>query len=338
MRRLKTREPSVALLLLLLLLVSALVPGLVQQASAQSAGSGSSSSGITTFIDLLSSDERFSEFLHTVQRLRMVIPLNRIRNATLLVPTNAAMQRHRKEHGEDTATHVGGAVYRGMSDYQAWYHLIGDGAIGSKELTRGTMVWETLSRLENIGDGGAAMAAQLSAVGNGTDDDGGGGDSGGDSGGDKDRDRDRDKEHVFGIMLKTWISNGERVLANGVAVYGQNYSCTAGSVYLMDGVLDIPPTMQELLRQAVAEDRSARKQGARKQGARKQGARKQGARKQSTEPAAAIFEAADPADTGEFSSIERLLDAAGWAHVLDMSGGGEDALAMHTVWAFSNHA
>ncbi|KAI7826760.1 hypothetical protein BX661DRAFT_183424 [Kickxella alabastrina] len=119
-------------------------------------------------------------------------------------------------------------------------------------------------------------------------------------------------------MLKTWISNGERVLANGVAVYGQNYS-----VYLMDGVLDIPPTMQELLRQAVAEDRSARKQGA---------------RKQSTEPAAAIFEAADPADTGEFSSIERLLDAAGWAHVLDMSGGGEDALAMHTVWAFSNHA
>ncbi|KAJ2265205.1 hypothetical protein EV176_006010, partial [Coemansia sp. RSA 451] len=80
---------------------------------------------LTTFVDLLSSNERFSEILHTVQRLRMVIPLNRVRNGTLLVPTNAALKKYRKEHGEG-ASRIAGATYRGLSDAQMWYHLIGD--------------------------------------------------------------------------------------------------------------------------------------------------------------------------------------------------------------------
>ncbi|ORX67539.1 hypothetical protein DL89DRAFT_269339 [Linderina pennispora] len=101
----------------------------------------------TTFVDLLSSDARFSEFLHTVQRLRMVIPLNRIRNATLLVPTNEALRRYRKEHDTTTVT---GNVYRGVSDFQAWYHLIGDRPVNWTDLVGGDMVWESFSRLTHI--------------------------------------------------------------------------------------------------------------------------------------------------------------------------------------------
>ncbi|KAJ1929673.1 hypothetical protein FBU59_007027, partial [Linderina macrospora] len=77
----------------------------------------------------------------------MVIPLNRIRNATLFVPTNEALERYRKEHDTTTVT---GNVYRGVSDFQAWYHLIGDKPVSWKELEKGDMVWESFSRLTHI--------------------------------------------------------------------------------------------------------------------------------------------------------------------------------------------
>ncbi|KAJ2333278.1 hypothetical protein GGI00_002405, partial [Coemansia sp. RSA 2681] len=101
----------------------------------------------TTFVDLLSSDTRFSEFLHTVQRLRMVIPLNRVRNATLLVPTNEAIRKFRRDHGQDDS-HAAGSIYRGVADSQAWYHLIGDGVIEASNLTQGPMVWESFSPVD----------------------------------------------------------------------------------------------------------------------------------------------------------------------------------------------
>ncbi|KAJ2044208.1 hypothetical protein GGH13_009660, partial [Coemansia sp. S155-1] len=93
---------------------------------------------LTTFVDLLSSDTRFSEFLHTVQRLGMVIPLNRLRNATLLVPTNEAIRRFRREQGQDSSQ-AAGSIYRGVADSQAWYHLIGDGVIEVGNFTQGPM-------------------------------------------------------------------------------------------------------------------------------------------------------------------------------------------------------
>ncbi|KAJ1803940.1 hypothetical protein LPJ75_005733, partial [Coemansia sp. RSA 2598] len=247
----------------------------------------------TTFIDLLSSDERFSEFLHTVQRLRMVIPLNRVRNATLLVPTNEALRRYRKRRAGDT-THIAGAVYQGVSDDQAWYHLIGDRAIWPEELVRGEMVWESYSKPWD--DGTLAQA-----LGDGDDDRGGG---------------DGEEKRSSGVMLKTWISSDYSVLANGVPVLAQNYSCSAGSVYMIDGLLAIPPTIRDVLQQQQAAAAESGNDGDK--------------------------EARDRAEGGEFSAVERLLSAAGWSHILDMPGdgkGGSDKVRqMHTLWAFGNRA
>ncbi|KAJ2742790.1 hypothetical protein GGI20_004229 [Coemansia sp. BCRC 34301] len=120
----------------------------------------------TTFVDLLSSDTRFSEFLHTVQRLRMVIPLNRVRNATLLVPTNEAIRKFRREHGQDDS-HAAGSIYRGVADSQAWYHLIGDGVIDASNLTQGPMVWESLSSVDNAVELGGGIMLKTLVVGDG---------------------------------------------------------------------------------------------------------------------------------------------------------------------------
>ncbi|KAJ2471070.1 hypothetical protein GGI02_002516 [Coemansia sp. RSA 2322] len=163
---------------------------------------------LTTFVDLLSSDERFSEFLHTVQRLRMVLPLNRVRNATLLVPTNEAIQRFRREHGHDSSSATG-STYHGLADTQAWYHFIGDGVIDSSDLARAPMVWESLSRLELTDDPEAKPSD--------------------------------------GIALKTLIGSGGAILANGVSVLVSNYSCVAGNAFQLDGLLTIPPTIRALL-------------------------------------------------------------------------------------------
>ncbi|KAJ2063843.1 hypothetical protein GGI17_001475 [Coemansia sp. S146] len=162
---------------------------------------------LTTFVDLLSSDTRFSEFLHTVQRLGMVIPLNRLRNATLLVPTNEAIRRFRREQGQDSS-HAAGSIYRGVADSQAWYHLIGDGIIEVSNLTQGPMVWESLSSSESI---------------------------------------DYAAEPGNGIMLKTVVGGNGKVLANGVPVIAHNYSCVAGNAFQIDGLLTLPPTLWELL-------------------------------------------------------------------------------------------
>ncbi|KAJ1901231.1 hypothetical protein LPJ81_003786, partial [Coemansia sp. IMI 209127] len=97
-----------------------------------------------TFIDLLSSDEQFSEYLHIVQRLRMVISLNRVRNATMFVPTNDAIKKYRKEH-EHGPVATADNVYGGVTDRQAWYHLIADGIIDRQTLAARTMLWESYS-------------------------------------------------------------------------------------------------------------------------------------------------------------------------------------------------
>ncbi|KAJ2417194.1 hypothetical protein GGI10_000372 [Coemansia sp. RSA 2530] len=162
---------------------------------------------LTTFVDLLSSDPRFSEFLHTVQRLGMVIPLNRVRNATLLVPTNEAIKRFRREHGQNSSQ-AAGSIYRGVADSQAWYHLIGDGIAEISNFTQGAMVWESLSSSESV---------------------------------------DYAAERGSGIMLKTTVGSSGEVLANGVPVMAHNYSCVAGNAFQIDGLMTLPPTLWELL-------------------------------------------------------------------------------------------
>ncbi|KAJ2705800.1 hypothetical protein FB645_002181 [Coemansia sp. IMI 203386] len=250
----------------------------------------------TTFIDLLSSDERFSEFLHTVQRLRMVIPLNRIRNATLLVPTNEALRRYRKKHAGDS-THITGLVYQGVTDDQAWYHLISDRAVIPEDLVRGEMVWESFSKPWDDG-------APASILDSSTDEDKDDGDGDGDGDG---------KDRSDSIMLKTWISSDYRVLANGVPVLAQTYSCNAGTVYMIDGLMDLPPTIQGVLQQ----QQTAMAAGV---------------------PGPSDKETSAPAEGSDFSFIERLVSAAGWSHILDMAGNSKEARRMHTLWAFDNRA
>ncbi|KAJ2318659.1 hypothetical protein IWW52_002439, partial [Coemansia sp. RSA 2704] len=224
--------------LALMLLLCAHVPPI--------AAAGGPERQLVTFVDLLSSSERFSEFLHTVQRLRMVIPLNRLRNATLFVPTNAALQRYRDELGKD-GTRVTGSIYRGVSDSQAWYHVIGEAAIGTQDLGRGTMVWQSLS----LPDSDSSVTASNDA-----------------------------EKQPYGIMLKTQLRNGGSVVANGVPVLAQNFSCAAGTVYQVDGVLEIPPTIRERLH-SLGES---------------------------------VTGTAGSAD--EYSAVVRLLAAAGWADIL----------------------
>ncbi|KAJ2784481.1 hypothetical protein H4R18_001103 [Coemansia javaensis] len=234
--------------LLLLLLLAA--PLLLLLAAARGTD-GEQDREPVTFVDLLSSSARFSGFLHTAQRLRMVLPLNRLRNATMFVPTNEAMERYWREHGQGAAQ-VAGSVYRGVSDAQAWYHVVGEGVLGAQDLARGAMVWESLSR--------PGPAAPAPAPGNST---------------------------APGIMVKTQVADGGHVTINGVPVHTQTYTCAAGNVYLVGGMLEIPPTILELLQgMAPAASRDARH---------------------------------------AYDAMEKLLAVAGWSDVL--GGTAEPALA-----------
>ncbi|KAJ2664044.1 hypothetical protein IWW48_001056 [Coemansia sp. RSA 1200] len=218
--------------------------------------------GPVTFIDLLSSDEQFSEYLHIVQRLRMVIPLNRIRNATMLVPSNDAVKKYRKEHEHDPD--VVNGVYGGVTEQQGWYHLVADGIIDNETLFSKTMLWESY----------------------------------GYSSGDKTAPTLDSSRH--GMMLKTRVGNGtEQVTANGVPVLTHGFPCEAGNVFLIDGVLTIPPTILDILHQK--------------------------------SPGSTY-------DSREYGFVEKLLDAAGWHDVIDVAKGDSEVAGMHTLWAFSNSA
>ncbi|KAJ2080436.1 hypothetical protein H4R24_003091 [Coemansia sp. RSA 988] len=244
---------------------------------------------LVTFVDLLSSSERFGEFLHAVQRLRMVLPLNRLTNATMFVPTNEAMIRYWREHGDDVV-HASGSVYRGVSDVQAWYHVIGDGVIGVQELARGTMVWESLSRPS--GNAQDIYAAE--------------------------------DERKFGIMLKTQ-SSGNAVMANGVPVLAQNFSCEAGNVYLIDGLLTIPSSILELLQNAASADQDQDGIGT--------------ASKGEDDPSDTF--PVDPSDLSKYGAVEKLFTAAKWIDMLDSAEGDYTQWRrdeMYTLWAFSNNA
>ncbi|KAJ1966353.1 hypothetical protein GGI12_000133 [Dipsacomyces acuminosporus] len=215
----------------------------------------------------------------------MVIPLNRVRNATLFVPTNEALRRYRREHGQGD-TSISGSVYRGVSDYQAWYHLVGDGVIAPGDLTEGTMVWESFSKPST------GMARPLFSFANGAGSDG----------------DDSHKEHTHGVMLKTQISRrGSGVILNGVPVLASNYSCSAGNVYLIDGLLTLPPTIQELLHANVP---------------------KTGISAGQHSP----FSEPEAEGHSDYDFVEKLLGAAGWSDVLS------SAEKMHTLWSFSDQA
>lgn len=249
-----------------------------------------------TFIDLLSSDRRFSEFLHTVQRLRMVLPLNRIRNATMLVPTNDAIDRYRKKHSQDT-THVSGNVYQGVTDFQAWYHLIVDDAIDVEQLVNQEypMVWESLSYLDanGIGSDGGVM---LKTKANG--------------------------KSVVVVAATEGNDDDVRVLTK------QMVSCVAGNIYPLDGVLNIPPTILEILYQTQFYPSSSSAMVSRSEFI-------------NTTAAASAARADNPEDS-RYSSLEQLFSAAEWSHILKPDVEDTTLLSnsdgMNTVWAFANKA
>ncbi|KAJ2849768.1 hypothetical protein IWW36_002389 [Coemansia brasiliensis] len=223
---------------------------------------------LITFIDLLSSSERFSEFLHTVQRLRLVIPLNRLRNVTLFVPTNSAIQKYRKEHGENML--VSGNVYRGISESQTWYHAVVDGVIEPLELGKGTMVWESLSHPDIKGKPVMTDDAEEPLP-----------------------------DHQFGVMLKTQVQSNGTVLLNEVPVLAQRYTCAAGNVYMLNGLLEIPPTIRQVLNHMETMDETTEQ-------------------------------------TDEYTAVTNLLAAAELSDLLDESINSSGG--MHTLWAFSNRA
>ncbi|KAI9500995.1 hypothetical protein BX070DRAFT_237043 [Coemansia spiralis] len=258
-----------------------------------------------TFVDLLSSDERFSEFLHTVQRLRMVIQLNRIRNGTLFVPTNEALREYRKEYVQKSS--IAGSVYRSVSDQQAWYHFIADGAIDAKQLASKTMLWESYSR----------SAADVKPGDNNTAE--------------------------AGIMLKTQTNRRTGKLeANGIPVIARSFSCEAGNAFLIDGVLDIPPSIRELLRQEapggqLSSSRNSLKQQTQQERSHLRQLNQLSATASERTHGEAIglsFEEGDVEDMNEYGLVERLLVAAGWLDAIVSSEAGE----MHTLWAFNNKA
>ncbi|KAJ2391262.1 hypothetical protein GGI23_005452 [Coemansia sp. RSA 2559] len=210
----------------------------------------------------------------------MVLPLNRIRNATMFVPTNDAIKKYRKEHEHGPAA-TADNVYGGVTDRQAWYHLIADGIIDRQTLAARTMLWESYSYPV---EGRPAF---------GTD------------------------GLSHGIMLKTKVdSNTTQLAVNGVPVLEGTFSCEAGSAFLIDGVLEIPPTILDILHEMTpSQAHNQRRQIVRGD------------------------DEDDASSTGEYSFVEKLLSAAGWHAVLDTpKGATNESAAMHTLWAFDNRA
>ncbi|KAJ1797408.1 hypothetical protein LPJ59_003163, partial [Coemansia sp. RSA 2399] len=209
----------------------------------------------------------------------MVISLNRVRNATMFVPTNDAIKKYRKEH-EHGPVATADNVYGGVTDRQAWYHLIADGIIDRQTLAARTMLWESYSHpVENRLASGADGPSH-------------------------------------GIMLKTKVdSNTTQLAVNGVPVLEKTFSCEAGSAFLIDGVLEIPPTILDILHEMTP-------------------SQAHGQRRQIV--SGGDVDASSP---GEYSFVEKLLSAAGWHAVLDTSQGAtNESAAMHTLWAFDNRA
>ncbi|KAJ2572471.1 carnitine transporter [Coemansia sp. RSA 1813] len=275
-------------------------PSSLANSATEEPGPGSDEgSHLVTFIDLLSSDERFSEYLHIVQRLRMVLPLNRIRNATMFVPTNDAVKRYRKEH--EHGLEIADNVYGGITDQQAWYHLITDGVIDGQTLAARAMLWESYSH--PAGDRTASSA--------------------------------EDSSH--GIMLKTQVDNSTaQLMVNEVTVFAQSFSCEAGNMFVIDGVLEIPPTILDILHQNTP-NRSHRTQ---RRLRRLSG--QSAARESHTAYGAAIdshIASDDAYSTGVYGAVEKLLAAAGWLDAIDATkGDSNESSTMHTLWAFDDRA
>ncbi|KAJ1938791.1 hypothetical protein FBU59_004332 [Linderina macrospora] len=147
------------------------------------------------------------------------------------------------------------------------------------------MVWESFSRLTHIA--GIDLPRNSVSEGNGT------------------------TEHQYGVMLKTRSVDGRHVEVNSVPVLKTNMSCSAGNVFAIDGLLTLPPTIQEMLRANVPDNHRL-----------------------PTVPATDGY--------GDYDFVEKLIAAARWSYVLDSvpqrKKDEAEANRMHTVWAFSDQA
>ncbi|KAI8326050.1 hypothetical protein GQ54DRAFT_294987 [Martensiomyces pterosporus] len=183
-------------------------------------------------------------------------------------------------------------------------------------MEEGPMVWESLSRL-SADEAGTDLSGQwphILLVDN--DDDSHG------------------EEHIYGVMLKTQISRSGRALVNGVPMLASNYSCSAGNVYLIDGLLTLPPTIQELLRANVPKTGAGHSISP----AANQKHAHGGLTGSSSSGGGDDGSAIEREGYGDYDFVEKLLNAAGWSGVLGAQEGGNGAAEMHTLWAFSDQA
>ncbi|OMJ09379.1 hypothetical protein AYI69_g10696, partial [Smittium culicis] len=109
--------------------------------------------GKSTIIDALSSDIRYSKFIHYLQRLHLIIPFNKLDNVTVLAPTNDAFLEHEKNYRKNyiTPPHTlkqnlqsNSLEYFGITKEQLLLHVIKDGVYGASSWVNG-MVWESIS-------------------------------------------------------------------------------------------------------------------------------------------------------------------------------------------------
>ncbi|KAJ2537606.1 hypothetical protein EV175_006671, partial [Coemansia sp. RSA 1933] len=194
----------------------------------------------------------------------------------MFVPTNDAIKRYRKEHEHNLG--VAGNTYGGVTDQQAWYHLIADGIIDKQTLSVGTMLWESYSH--------PVESRTVSTADN----------------------------QLQGIMVKTQIdSNTTQPVVNGMPVLAQDFSCEAGNAFLIDGVLEIPPRILDILHK--------------------------GALSKSQQQRLSAGEDGGAFRADEYGFVEKLIAAAGWLDAIDASkGAASESAEMHTLWAFDDRA
>ncbi|PVZ98775.1 hypothetical protein BB558_005218 [Smittium angustum] len=199
--------------------------------------------GKTTIIDALSSDTRFSKFLQYIQRLQLVIPFNKLRNVTVLAPTNDAIEKYERNlklHNKNIAIdskllhknptsktsqvrnsnyfqiEPNGPIYHGMDQETLLLHVIRDGSYGSGSWVDG-MVWESNS---------GWRPAENNTKSDGEAD---------------------EKPERQGIMLKSKIDKNGKIMIGNIEVEDGEIWCFSGVVQALGGVLRKPPPLLDLL-------------------------------------------------------------------------------------------
>ncbi|OLY81548.1 hypothetical protein AYI68_g4347, partial [Smittium mucronatum] len=184
----------------------------------------------STIVDALSSDKRYTKFLHYLQRLHLIIPFNRLANVTVLAPTNEAFLKHEEKYKAlyPNEFNAEALQYYGITKENMWLHVIRDGVYGSGSWVNG-MVWESNSGWspsstpsKNVKILPISLPSQ----------------------------KNLSASERQGVMLKTRIDNRGRIFIGDVELQDGEIWCTSGVVQALDGVLSLPPKLIEYLKES----------------------------------------------------------------------------------------